>query len=156
MELAPVSPTDVEWLAAVVGDWDCSSRWSIDGVAASPGLVQGLLWNGVAAQRLVGTPAGEPAGLVQLVDVDLRNGVVQVALVLDPRHADTLAGPVAAFVSRVFRDFPIRKVLVTAPSDAATIGACLQPLGDVVARLPDQLRRSPTHFVDVLIYEVRP
>jgi hypothetical protein len=155
MELGAVTPGDAGWLGDVMDDWDCSTRWALGGVAVSPTVVQGLLWNGVAAQRLIRTSDGEPAGLAQLAEVDLRNGVAQVALVLDPEQKQELASPVAAFVATVFRDFPVRKIMVVAPSDAAVIGACLAPLGTVVARLGDHHRRSAAEYVDVLIYEVR-
>jgi len=155
MELGAVTPGDAAWLGDVMDDWDCSTRWALGGVAVSPTVVQGLLWNGVAAQRLIRSRDGQPAGLVQLAEIDLRNGVAQVALVLDPERKDELAAPVAAFVATVFRDFPLRKVMVVAPSDAAAIGACLDPVWAVVARLRDHHRRSAADYVDVLIYEVR-
>jgi hypothetical protein len=156
VELGPVAPSDVGWLVDVVDDWDCSARWALRGVGVSPSTVQRLLWTGIVAQRVVRTPGGRPAGLLQLTEVDLRNGVADVATVLDPERQADLVDPMGRFVAEVFRDFPVRKVLVVSPCDAGAVCTCAGSLGQEAARLRDHHRRSPGDFVDVVIYEVRP
>jgi len=147
------SPADAGWLAQAMDEWDCSVRWALRGRTPSPSVVQGLLWSGVTAQRVVRTADGVPAALFQLVDVDLVNGLAQMALVVDPPRADDLTPLLADFVAKVFRDFPLRKIVATAPSDAPAVQQCLGSLGRLVARLAGHHRRTASEYVDVLVYE---
>jgi hypothetical protein len=152
--LEDVVPVDLNWIERALDSWDCTLRWSLLGLTPSVQHVSHLLWQGVAMQQKVRRERATPAALLQLANIDLLHGFAELALLADGQEFDLVRAGLADFLTRAFREFPIRKVCVTAvPMDvdvSAYMGQKLQPVG----RLERHVRRGENQFVDVELFEL--
>jgi hypothetical protein len=153
-ETVVTAPSDALWIADVVDVWDGTVRWAVAGGPASPAMLQGLLWNGVTAQRVARSAGGRGSALFQFLDPDLRNGIGQIEFLMNPECQEQLVGPLCTFVAQAFRDFPVRRIMAAVPGDAATVISCLDHLGKVAAHLAGHHWRGGGTYVDTLLYQV--
>lgn len=154
MQLSTVRPADVEWVARAIDSWDCSSRWSLRGQTPSPEQMQRLLWDQVYLQKALRTDAGAAAGLLQLVDLDLHDGIGRLGLLLDRARMTSLAPGVEDFLRLSFRNFPLRKICVVAPCDAFDAPGWFGPQLRCVGTFAAHERRGRDTYADVAIHEI--
>lgn len=156
MRLTNVVPSDIEWIDQVVDGWDCSNRWSLHarGLTPSPTVLGVLLWGDVMVQQVVRSEVGSAAAVFQLTNVNLLNGIAELALLADPQEAPRLADPLAAFLARVFRDFPLRKVGFATVTGDLDVSTYFRTAAQLVSRLPQHLRRGGGIYADLEVYDI--
>lgn len=146
-------PGDLEWVDGVLDVWPCTLRWDVKGHTPSLPALQGRLWDGVATQRVALDGDGAPCALLQLVDVDLVNGIARVeAIARHSADADVVAA-VDRFVALAGADFPLRRGYVHAVADGFDAGRAL-PAARLVGRLRGCHLRDRGHYEDVVIHEI--
>jgi hypothetical protein len=154
VRLDDLTSLDLDWIAPALESWSRTHRWSLRGHTSSPALMRTLLYDQVGLQRVVRDDAGVPAAVVQLVAVEPRHGLGQMALLADPRRLADVAEPVAVFVADAFRETGLRKLCVLAHADELDVPTVLGPAGREVGRLVGHERRGPDSYVDLLLYEI--
>jgi hypothetical protein len=153
MELGSVRPRDLEWVVEVVDGWACTQRWDLRGQTPPPAFLELLLWQQVLHQRVVRFSGG-PIGLLQLVDVDLRNQVAHLELLIDGDRFAEAEPLLVQFVARCFGEFPLRKLYIAAASDALDPTSVIGSGVREIARLPCHQRRRATTYTDMVIHEL--
>lgn len=144
-------PHDVEWIDDVLDRWPVSLRWDVRGWTPSRHDLVSRLWDGVVTQRVV-LDNGSPAGLLQLVDVDERNGSGRIDVVV--RDETTIGDPMRVFVGDVFRSVRLRVIHVHATVDALDVDTLLSGTSEV-GRLRERQFRGRGRYADVAIHELR-
>lgn len=113
--LAPISPSDYDFIYRLASDPRISTRWRFGGLQPSPSAFEQVLWQnsdlGFIARSV---ETGEPVGVVQLINLNLRHGHAGLSFVLTPETARSgwSFQAVALFVRYVFRILPLRKLYV--------------------------------------------
>ena len=120
-QLKPVTPEDLAWIDGAVDRWHGSLRWSIADQMPALAEVQARVWDDVAAQRTVWHPSTGPVALLQLVDVNLYNGVAGLELLVAPHAVSQLQSAVTGFVDRGAVDLPLRKLTFGCASGALPV-----------------------------------
>lgn len=154
MQLTNVVPDDIGWVDTVVDRWECSQRWSLCGQTPPMPLLWALLWDDVTVQQAVRGDGSDAVALLQLVNVDLHNGVAGLGVLADPDHVPQLQAPVTGFLARVFRDFPLRKLTFGAVAGELRVADCFGNRARRVGRFHQHQRRSGDGYADLEIYEV--
>lgn len=151
-------PDDLDWLAAAFGSWRASRRLAVPGAAVSPaGLLEDLLGDAVVVQQVARTLDGRPAALLQVTDIDDRNGVARLDVLADPAELVCVRREAAGFLADVFAAGPLRslrKLCLWVAEDELDVPACLGPPAQYVGRLVAHDRRGPAHHADMLVYEI--
>jgi hypothetical protein len=156
MRLTNVVPEDIGWVDAVVDRAACTRRWSLRGLTPPMPLLWSRLWDEVAVQQAVRDDEGTPVALLQLVHADLHHGAAELGLLADPDHVDDLAPAIDAFLARVFRDFPLRKLTFGAVVGELRVGDCLGARAQPVGRFARHHHLGGDLYADVEVYEVWP
>jgi hypothetical protein len=107
-----VGPPDLAWIESAAYRPDASWRWRTRGVTLSPDSLSRRLWEGVESQWVAVSPDARPLGLIQLYDVDIRNGNAYLSVLYASDAA--LEGDVAEACGRAFDSFRLRNVYVIA------------------------------------------
>jgi hypothetical protein len=154
VRLTDVVPGDIGWIDQVIDRWDGSSRWSLRGQTPPLPLMWALLWDDVATQQTVRDDDGHAVALFQLAHVNLHDGVAELAMLADPEHVAHLGPLATAFLARVFRDFPLRKVTFGVATDERSITHCFGPRAQPSGRLRQHRRRGGDVYADVELYEM--
>jgi hypothetical protein len=154
MRLTTVVPDDVGWIDAVVDRWECTRRWSLRGRTPPMPLLWSLLWDDVTAQQAIRDERGAAVALLQLVHLDLDNGVAELGLLADPDHVHRWSGPLDDFLARVFRDFPLRKLTFATVAGDLRVGELFGARAHQTGRLYRHHHFGGGLYTDVEIYEV--
>lgn len=154
MRRGDVVPRDAEWVAVVLERWDRSRRLSLRGRTPSPTMVAGLLGEAVTAQNAVWTDDGFPVALLQVTNVNSRDGTGELALLADAEHTEATSQLLADFLSEVFDREPLRKLCIWAVEDELDVPSYLGSLACPVGRLVGHERRGPDRYADMLVYEI--
>lgn len=113
VELRPVVPEDYPYLFSLSLDPRICFRWRLRNTTPSfEGFVAGL-FQGILAQFLVvERSTGERSGLISVYNVDFKNDIGYLAMVLDPRIHGTpmTVEALSLFMNYVFTSWPLRKV----------------------------------------------
>lgn len=154
MRLTNVVPEDIGWVDAVVDRWECTRRWSHRTLTPSMPLLWSRLWDEVEVQQAVRDDEGMPRALLQLVHVDLHHRTAELGLLADPDHVARLPGLVDAFLARVFRDFPLRKLTFAAVPGELRVAECLGDRARPAGRFRRQHHGGGDRYADVDVYEI--
>jgi hypothetical protein len=154
MRLSDLHPFDIDWVADAWGRWAGTARWSGPGHTPSPEMLEQLLWAGSLVQRVVTAPDGRPVAVLQVTGADLDSGNGYLELFLDPAHGTETDRAVAAFIDRVFVDFPLRKLLLDAVDGELDLPPCLDGVAVQAGCLTANERRGEGRYADRHLYEI--
>jgi hypothetical protein len=154
MRLWQVTTSDIDAIERSLGAWQCTERWALGGTTPPPSLLERIMYEGVSLQYALRADDGGTRGLVQLTSVNVSDGVACLELTADPSYADTADAAIRKFIDEAFTDFPLRKLVVSAPEDDLDLVACLSTALRQVGYLRGHRRRGPGSYVGVNIYEL--
>jgi len=154
VRLLEATVEDHKWIGAVTELWSSTQRWSLRGRTPSPFLLEKLLQEDVALQRVAWADDDRPVALLQLVDVDLDNGFGHLALLGNPKRPDEVRAALMAFLTVGFQQPQLRKVCLMAHADELDVEAFLGDVARKVGSLAGHERRGPDDYVDLLLYEI--
>jgi hypothetical protein len=117
-------------------------------------MLKQMLWDRVELQQIAKTDSGEVVSLMQVANLNLDSGYGTLELLIHPMHVHALDPTFSEFVDRAFRDYPIRKLCLSAVEDELVVPACLQAMARLAGRLARHERRNDSVYVDVAFYEI--
>lgn len=154
LELTNVQPSDLTWISRVVGLWQRSGRWSFAlGATPSPTKLSRLLWDDVPTQQ-VAREDGAVFALLQLARPELDDGIAKLELLLAPDRFSDLDPLIGEFVARMFHEYPLRKLCMTAAADELELPPCLRATVRWAGCLTDHRHRGGSRYVDWNVYEI--
>jgi hypothetical protein len=145
---------DTGWVFDVVERWARCYRWSLRGQTPSPALIEQLLSAGVALRRMILTPEGLPAALVQVADVDRDNGHAQLGLLVDPGRVADVGPSIRIVVDDAFELLDLRKLCLAVEEGVLDVPTAIGESACQIGRLRAHERRADGGYIDVLVYEI--
>lgn len=147
-------PEDAAWLVHSAREWHSSYRWKLKGRTPSPEFLSSAMWESVTTQWVV-IVDGFANALLQVHDLDLRNGIGYLSLTIAPDaddHVD-LRGSITPLIASVFDDFPVRKLYlhVLAGVEEETILRALPGEAEVEATLREHERAGTGAYASLRI-----
>jgi hypothetical protein len=153
MILDDLRPDDRESLFLGWGDAVCCPRWALQGESPNPGLLNHLISEGVAQQRVLREPSGVAVGLLQICEVDLRNQIGYLSFTIRRTAVRPGAELPVSFVQEATESLGLRKIVVQVDADSVEgisgMLSRLRPIG----RLREHSWRAPGRYEDRLFYE---
>ena len=150
--LRPVRAGDVEWLYELL-TFEAGSRWRYRGRTPSHGEFAADLWRGVHSQFVVCTSAGEPVGLVGLVNANHAASHCHAFAVGAPGRGDLVSEGFGLLLDWAFAELDFDKVWIEAPEFNLEQFAGLRRYAAVEGRLRDH-DHWRGRFWDLLILAV--
>lgn len=118
IRLAPLTPSDHDFLYALTTDEEVGFRWRFGGsVPARPAFEQ-MIWTSVLTQFIViGRADNTPIGHIHAYNADLPSGIAYVGQIMTPHAQGTGVGAEAfdVFATYLFRVYPLRKIYLEVP-----------------------------------------
>lgn len=121
-ELRPIEERHYPWLFQLLCTGDSLSTFRYRGQVPPPELFPEQLHRDVLTQMVICGNSGQPVGLVQCYQADLRNRNARLALALseDASGAGWPYEAVMLFINFVFQNWPLRRLYIEGPEPNLT------------------------------------